>query len=397
MIPPFDKLAAEVQLIVSAVAVPMIIVDYTPIIERFAGCDVSQVRALLSSEDELLACLRLPRTLACSPEWLDLFGSPLAADAPDLPDRQFCFERYPDLARSMIDQLVAPFEGVISIVREHLAPTVTGDVVVRSHWRASQEAGVACYNRIVIVDFDVTDLRATQQSARDEAKDWLMATIAHELRNPITSIVGFTSILDSDWEELDEVSRKEMISLTAHQASDVALLIEDLLAAAAGPAVSVTDEALELDVVLAGVDLEGMTRQVAPGVIVWGDPLRIRQIVRNLVSNAHRYGGPHRLLDVSVDGDQVGISVSDDGDGLVPGLTDRLFEPLATGGASGSLGLGLSVSRLLARAMGGDLRFDRRSGWTIFELILRRTGRPSNIALPEISDLAGEGSVNRRR
>ena len=392
MIPPFDESAAEVQLIVSAAAVPMIIVDYTPIIERFAGYEVDRIRELLSDEDELLACLRLPSVLAFSPEWIDLYGSPLAPDAPDLPDRQFCLKRYPDLARSMIDQLTAPFEGISSIHREHLAPTVAGDVVVRSHWKASEVDGVACYSRIVIVDIDVTDLRVSQQSLRDEATHWLMATIAHELRNPITSIVGFTSILDSDWDEFDEISRREMISLTAIQAADVALLIEDLLASAAGPAVPVTDEALELDEVLAGVDLEGVALHVVPGVVVRGDPLRIRQIVRNLVSNARRYGGPHRLLDVAVQGDQVQISVRDDGDGLVPGLADRLFEPLATGGASGSLGLGLSVSRLLARAMGGDLRFERRSGWTFFELTLPRTERRSAMSSADPSDLASTGS-----
>ena len=391
--PASDETAAEIQLIVSAAAVPMIIVDYTPIIEHFAGHDREQIENLLSDEDEFLACLRLPRILASSQEWVDLYGSPLAADAPDLPDRQFSRDRYPDLARSMIEQLTAPLSGVSFIVREHVAPTVAGDVVVRSHWKASQLDGVANYSRIVIVDLDVTDLRATQRSLTDavEAKDRLVATIAHELRNPVTSMVGFTSILDSDWEALSEADRREMASLTATQASDVALLLEDLLAAAAGPTVPVSDAALELDEVLAGVDLEGVASEVEPGIIVWGDQLRIRQIVRNLVSNARRYGGPHRELHVEVHSDQIRISLRDDGQGLVAGLAGRLFEPLATGGASGSLGLGLSVSRQLARAMGGDLGFDRRSGWTVFELILRRTGWPSTISIPAPLDLTTVG------
>jgi signal transduction histidine kinase len=384
VIPTFDETAAEIQLIVSAAAVPMTIVDYTPIIDRFAGYSLAQIQDLLADEDEFLSCLRLPRSLASSDEWLDLYGSPLAPSAPDLPDRQFSRDRYPDLARSMLDQLTAPFAGVSFIVREHMAPTVAGDVVVRSHWKASQVAGVVDYSRIVIVDLDVTDLRATQRSLTDavEAKDRLVATIAHELRNPVTSMVGFTSILDSDWDDLDEATRREMASLTATQASDVALLLEDLLAAAAGPTVPVADEALDLNEVLAGVDLEGVIRTVEPGVIVWGDQLRIRQVVRNLVSNARRYGGPTRELHVESLSDQVRIAVRDDGQGLVPGLAGRLFEPLATGGASGSLGLGLSVSRGLARAMGGDLRFDRRSGWTVFELILRRTGWSSISTVP---------------
>lgn len=390
-----DETAAEIALIVSAAAVPMTIVDYTPIIERFAGRSRDEIVDLLADEEEFLACLRLPRTLASSQEWLDLYGSPLAPDAaPDLPDREFSRERYPDLARSMIEQITAPFEGVSFIVREHLAPTVAGDVEVRSHWKASQFEGVPNYSRIVIVDLDVTDLRAAQRSLTDavEAKDRLVATIAHELRNPITSMVGFTSILDSDWEELDNASRREMASLTATQASDVALLLEDLLAAAAGPTVPVSDEALNLDEVLAGVDLEGFVRNVVPGVIVWGDQLRIRQIVRNLVSNARRYGGPTRELHVEVHRDQIRVSIRDDGPGLATGLAVRLFEPLATGGASGSLGLGLSVSRQLARAMGGDLGFDRRSGWSVFELILRRTGWIATPALQPPLDLSIVGS-----
>ena len=394
MIQTTDNPEAEIALIVSAAAVPMTIVDYTPIIERFRGRTVEEIKKLLSNEDEFLACLRLPRILASSQEWLDLYGSPLAVETPDLPDRQFSPERYPDLARSMIDQLTAPFEGVSFIVREHVAPTVAGDVVVRSHWKASQLAGVANYSRIVIVDLDVTDLRATQRSLTDavEAKDRLVATIAHELRNPVTSMVGFTSILASDWDALNEASRREMASLTATQASDVALLLEDLLAAAAGPTVPVSDEALELDQVLAGVDLEGIIRRLEPGVIVWGDQLRIRQIVRNLVSNARRYGGTTRELHVEVHRDQIRVSIRDNGPGLVAGLAGRLFEPLATGGTSGSLGLGLSVSRQLARAMGGDLGFDRRAGWTVFELVLRRTGWVATNSGDMPSDLTSVGS-----
>ena len=139
------------------------------------------------------------------------------------------------------------------------------------------------------------------------------------------------------------------------------------------------------------MDLEGVARQVEPGIIVWGDQLRIRQIIRNLVSNARRYGGTQRELHVKVHHDPIRISVRDDGQGLVAGLAGRLFEPLATGGASGSLGLGLAVSRQLARAMGGDLEFDRRSGWTVFELILRRIGRTSMISVPAPSDLTSVG------
>lgn len=366
--------ASDIQLIASAAAVPMLIVDYTPIIEHFAGLSESDVRERLSRERELLACLQLPLVLAASPEWVALYGSPLAEDPPDLPARQFTVERYPALAQVMVDQLTAPFSGVTSIVSEHLAPSVAGDVVVRSHWKASRPHHP--YSRIVIVDLDLTDLRVVQRSLEEavEGKDRMVATVAHELRNPITSLMGFSNLLDREWDELEESARREMAAMTAGQAKDVASLLEDLVAAAAGSAVPVVDEALELDVVLSSLDLDGVVVENPGGLVVRGDALRIRQVVRNLVRNARRYGGSSRKLSVVADSREVRISMCDNGEGLAPDLQDRLFQPLATGGASGSLGLGLSVSRSLARAMGGELSFERRQGWTVFDFVLRRAG-----------------------
>ncbi|MFP3914524.1 MAG: sensor histidine kinase, partial [Actinomycetota bacterium] len=332
--------ADDIELIASAAAVPMLIVDYLPIMERFQERTEREIRELLADEEELLTCLRLPRILAISPEWVALYGSPLATDAPDLPTRQFTVDRYPNRAQTMVDQLVAPFSGRTSIISEHVAPSVTGDVVVRSHWKAAQDGDP--YRRIVIVDLDLTDLRETQRSLEDavEAKDRMVATIAHELRNPVTSLVGFSSILDNDWDALDEDSRREMAALTAGQATDVANLLEDLVAAAAGAAVPVVDEPLDLDEVLAALDLEGVGVDVPTGLVVRGDALRIRQIIRNLVENARRYGGRRKALRAKVEERQVLVSVRDDGEGISSELAERLFQPLASGGASGSLGLG---------------------------------------------------------
>lgn len=71
---------------------------------------------------------------------------------------------------------------------------------------------------------------------------------------------------------------------------------------------------------------------------------------------------------------KVVISVADSGPGVPNAIRERMFEPFAHGGASGSLGLGLAVARDLARAMGGDLRYSRSDGWTRFDLVLRQAG-----------------------
>jgi hypothetical protein len=75
---------AEVE-IVSAVPVPVLVADYTPIIERFKGMDGATLRNLLRSDEALLMeVLSLPRAVAASPEWNRLYGSPLAPQ-PDTP------------------------------------------------------------------------------------------------------------------------------------------------------------------------------------------------------------------------------------------------------------------------------------------------------------------------
>ena len=87
--------------------------------------------------------------------------------------------------------------------------------------------------------------------------------------------------------------------------------------------------------------------------------------------NAERHGGRSRTLrSVARDG-MVAVQMRDDGPGVSPEVLERLFEPFSHGSKSGSLGLGLAVSRKLARVMGGDLSYRRESDTTVFELLLR--------------------------
>ena len=104
--------------------------------------------------------------------------------------------------------------------------------------------------------------------------------------------------------------------------------------------------------------------------LVRSDRLRLRQVVRNLLSNAGKYGGPHiRLLGDEVDG-WYEIRVEDDGEGIPPELEPRLFQRFLHRGdmplVLGSVGLGLSIVRALAEGMGGAVWYERRRGWTCF-------------------------------
>ena len=113
--------------------------------------------------------------------------------------------------------------------------------------------------------------------------------------------------------------------------------------------------------------------RLAPTRVV-SDPLRLRQIVRNLLTNAIRNGGDRISVRTYMTDDGGHIEVSDDGAGFEAEDAERIFAPYGrakrTDLATGSIGLGLTVSRQLARLMGGDLVAMRQNGLTTFRLSL---------------------------
>jgi signal transduction histidine kinase len=365
--------STHISQLVSAVSAPLLVVDYTPIIERYQGLPVAEIAKRLEDEEELITCLQLPRQLGVSDAWVRLYGFPVDDEAPDLVVRRFTGDAYPELRADITDQFLAPFRGISSLQSQHLAPTLAGDVTVRSHWRAPVVDGVPDYSTIVIVDLDISDLRETQQALEEaiESKDRLMATLSHELRNPLSGVVGFSSILTAEWDSMDDATRREMAGDIAAQVGDMSSLLDDFLTFNVDSSLNVEDGLLEIADVLENVDLTGVRVEVDEALTARGDALRIRQVIRNLVRNADRHGGSTRILRTERRDGIVAVQVRDDGLGVPEEVCKRLFEPFSHGSKSGSLGLGLAVSRKLARAMGGDLDYRREGDITVFELQLR--------------------------
>jgi len=106
----------------------------------------------------------------------------------------------------------------------------------------------------------------------------------------------------------------------------------------------------------------------------WADPYRIRQILRNLFTNAARYGGTEIIVKIADDERTTYVRVADNGLGVPTGQEETIFEPYSRAhesrGRPGSVGLGLSVSRTLARLMDGDLVYRREGDMSVFELSL---------------------------
>lgn len=232
--------------------------------------------------------------------------------------------------------------------------------------------------RILVGLADITHMKARQEAMTElvRAKDDFIARVSHELRTPLTAVLGLTSELNSG-EAMTSDEREELMGLVAGQAMEMSFLVEDLLVASRA-------EIGTVSVVTGVVDLESELRsavestaaslvefpQSVPAVIA--DPGRVRQIIRNLLTNAQRYGGPRVRVTADSNEDRVWLEVRDDGDGVPSSLTSTIFEPYAVTnkGVEGSVGLGLSVSRQLAGLMGGTLEYRRDGMESVFRLEL---------------------------
>lgn len=265
-----------------------------------------------------------------------------------------------------------------------LTNTADGDLVhLDLKWQVPLVAGEPDYGNVMLSIHDGTDLRTTERRLQEEiaSKDRFLASVAHELRTPLTAVVGFAHELQDTSGVYDDEERKEFQNLIAHHSAELAHLIEDLLVWARADIgeVQVRSQPIDLGECVAecidsmpGVDL-GFD-WVSNAVSAFADPSRVRQIVRNLVTNAARYGGPDARVSVMADGEWSVIEVSDDGAELEPHQREAIFAPYARskGSASlpGSIGLGLTVSRTLSRLQGGDLVFVREGDRNVFRVIL---------------------------
>lgn len=225
--------------------------------------------------------------------------------------------------------------------------------------------------------------RAFESLSRE--KDLLVVTVSHEARNPLTGVIGMAEILASSWDILEEGEARELARLIASEGREVAAIIEDLLAAArlgAGTMIVESGDVVLDDIVggvlgQLGADV-GWDRSPA-AVTAVGDAARIRQILRNLLANSVRHGGGERDVVVGSDGGTAWVEVIDDGPGVPDTIAPTLFRPFVSGGHRESTGIGLAVSRDLARAMGGDLVYCRRDGRTVFRLELPATQALSRV------------------
>jgi signal transduction histidine kinase len=233
----------------------------------------------------------------------------------------------------------------------------------------------------------------------DAGRSQMLGTVSHELRNNLTGVMGLTEIVGMDDLSLDET--RELVALAHQQAVDASEIVEDLLTATRleNSALSVTVASVDVnhEVETTARRFSGagtaLTVEADPAIPpAAADALRVRQVLRNLISNAVRYGGDSIKISTHSDGASIEVTVADDGPGVPKRDEASIFLPYrrSTGAAHAeSVGLGLWVSRQLAVAMGGSLQYRRTGGWTEFVFSL-----PARASRNEQSPVLSDPSPN---
>ena len=219
------------------------------------------------------------------------------------------------------------------------------------------------------------------------SKDKFIASVSHELRTPLAAVLGFAEELRDNVSGFQVREITEMLELIADQSQEMADMVEDLLVSARAEIGTITirpqdvylRSQAEAELAALGATTEHNVQIEGGRGKVWADPTRTRQILRNLITNAIRYGGPTVTIEAfegeTIDGETVTrLAVRDDGEGLDESQWESIFEPYVrahdTPTQPASIGLGLTVSRQLARLMGGDLVYRADPTGSVFELSL---------------------------
>lgn len=203
--------------------------------------------------------------------------------------------------------------------------------------------------------------------ALDTARSEFVANAAHELRTPLTTIMGVTEILTNTRISPSPEQYEESLKLLNRQGKRVGALLTNLLDYSRIEAQGSDLELEDIDVAEAvrhatdaAPPADGVTvaNSVPPGLIVRADPVRLEQILVNLLTNAYRYGGPRITIGAGIDNDDMILSVDDDGPGIEPELAVSLFDPFTRGSTTHSIigsGLGLAIVKRLVEAFDGEI------------------------------------------
>ena len=272
----------------------------------------------------------------------------------------------------------------------------------------------------VIVDglaSDITERKQTEQAlleaklaaeAATLAKSDFLAHMSHELRTPLNAVIGLTQVLEQANLPQEQCALVQRIRLAGHTMLQISNDILDLAKIEANQ-IAIDVRPCQLETVLKRIEAiqgeaarrKGLTLEMVPLPLFAGqvltDPLRLEQVLTNLVSNAIKFteqGAVRVWIEpLSLTDEQACLlfAVQDSGIGIAPETQAHLFTPFTQADASiarryGGTGLGLSISKRLVELMGGTIGVESHAGegslfW--FELTLARTANPAPAEIAE--------------
>jgi signal transduction histidine kinase len=216
----------------------------------------------------------------------------------------------------------------------------------------------------VKVDKANIDLRTVNEAMRS-----FIAIAAHDLRSPLASMVGYSSLLTENWTTLSEEKRLKFVTTIDRQSQKLAKLVDDLLTLSsidggvlnAQPEQIVVTQAITHCLAASGRDIANVSVSCSPDLVVRVDPLHLGRIIDNYIQNAFKYGQPPVRIEAVRLGSMVEIQVIDHGPGVPPEFESQLFGKFARADVPSArdqkgTGLGLSIVRGLAEANGGQAR-----------------------------------------
>ncbi|MET9348586.1 sensor histidine kinase [Streptomyces termitum] len=250
----------------------------------------------------------------------------------------------------------------------------------------------------------VVSLRGTEARRRSERSNAeLIATVAHELRSPLTSVKGFTATLLSKWERFTDEQKRLMLETVDADAGRIKRLIAELLDISRIDSGRLEVRRQLVDITAAvgrhvhvhttgGQPPDRFFVRIRPGLpALWADPDKIDQILGNLLENAVRHGAGTVTIEVAPAhrGQRAGtgetdegteVTVSDEGPGIPEASMNRVFTRFWRGSKRGGTGLGLYIVKGLVEAHGGTITVGRGPrGGAEFRFILP-VGVPAHLA-----------------
>jgi PAS domain S-box-containing protein len=277
-------------------------------------------------------------------------------------------------------QLTDPYGGLAIRVRQperNLLLPGGHEVLVSARYVRTAPTGPV--RRVVV---QLRDTEARRRTERSHAE--LIATVAHELRSPLTSVKGFTATLLAKWERFTDDQKRLMLETVDADADRVTRLIAELLDISRidSGRLEVRRQLVDMGAavgrhiqayVAAGQPADRFLLRVEqPLPALWADPDKIDQVLSNLLENAVRHGEGTVTIDVTPaaspregeDGENTAtsVTVSDEGAGIPEESMNRVFTRFWRGSKRGGTGLGLYIVKGIVEAHGGVITVGRAPG-----------------------------------